>query len=63
MTLGSAQLVLPQTLISYEHAATNPTEADPLENLRLSSENPAATLHLVKRKVYGTMCLDYYCCE
>jgi 16S rRNA (guanine966-N2)-methyltransferase len=59
-TLGRAELVVNHSLVSYEHAAA---DVEDMDNFSLDTTHTPVTLHLVKRKIYGTICLDYYVCS
>ena len=57
-TLAAAQLLAEPCLISYEHAAEATDELpSTLESLNNEKQ---WTLQLVRRKKYGTICIDYY---
>lgn len=58
-TLGRAGLIVGKTLVSYEHSSE---EHEDMDGFVLCRACTPAALHLVKHKVYGTMCLDFYQC-
>ena len=57
--LARTNLLVRNSLISYEHAAANKGDMD---GLNLSEKKNSLSLALAKRKEYGTICIDYYLC-
>ncbi len=59
-TLAQAGLLADQCVVSYEHAADNSAKG---ERMLLQNVGSLRALQLVKQKIYGTICLDYYLCQ
>lgn len=59
-TLAKAGVLARNCLVSYEHSAR---EVEDLDNLLLCNADAPRYLELVKRKKYGTICIDYYWCR
>lgn len=57
--LAERELIVNQTLVSYEHAAK---DAEDLNGAILGTGGTPLSLYLVRSKTYGTICLDYYLC-
>ncbi len=58
-SLGQADLLVKECLISYEHAAEN---SEDMDGLIINTPGGQLRLVSVRHKKYGTICLDYYSC-